>query len=624
MKTRRLSLTQLCLMIIAIITLLETTAFTQSNNQQAIRLFNKGIQEKDARTKLDFYKKALELDPTFVEAKYNMGLTYKKLRDYIQAESYLLSARDAIKANSSRKLADRILYHLALSQKHLGQYAESEQSLLAANKVAGSTAMKSQIIFELGRTYHEMKRYPEALATLREGQKKFKSNSTFFQNLITIIETGRKTDQLELDIQKSIDAGDFALAQTLILQLQEISPYHAGLTEKKALIDSLINSKAKDGFLQEMFSTAEKQSDEGNIKSAISTLETILQNDTNNEAVHAKLEGLKTKYEEQQTKERAQREYDNGLKALQEQNWTRAIIAFEKVVELAPNFEDSEARLREANRKLESQGTETIVRQYYIDGVAAMNRKDLRSALASFEKASNLNPNYRDIKTLIKQLRRASQNNTMTSPSMASNEHFKSLYDQAVISVGEEEWMQAVLTLEKLRMLAPNDHNVLRLLIQAKDRLNMNKKSENTDSADNGFNKMVYVSGAVIALIALPMFGFVAFSATSRARLHYLRGNYIKAARVYERMLAKHPERLKYYGTLANIYLVLGRNDAQALRVFKMLVDLNLAKHIHPQINSILSQKYLSDGQHDNEAITILENELMVEQNNQESTDETA
>jgi len=48
----------------------------QSQNPQALTWFSLGLKEADAMKKVVAYKKAIELDPLFVEAIYNLGLAY--------------------------------------------------------------------------------------------------------------------------------------------------------------------------------------------------------------------------------------------------------------------------------------------------------------------------------------------------------------------------------------------------------------------------------------------------------------------------------------------------------------------------------------------------------------------
>jgi tetratricopeptide (TPR) repeat protein len=137
-------------------------------------------------------------------------------------------------------------------------------------------------------------------------------------------------------------------------------------------------------------------------------------------------------------------------------------------------------------------------------------------------------------------------------------------------------------------------------------------------------NTMLVIAATIFAVVGLPVLGITIFSPNARARIHFLKGNYLKAAQIYERILAKHPEKLKIYTTLANIYLLLGRNDERAFRVFTMLINLNLAPHLHGQINSVMTQKYLNDGSvksvDPDDAIEELERALKSEMDRQNQT----
>ncbi|MCI0692940.1 hypothetical protein L0337_13165 [candidate division KSB1 bacterium] len=107
--------------------------------------------------------------------------------------------------------------------------------------------------------------------------------------------------------------------------------------------------------------------------------------------------------------------------------------------------------------------------------------------------------------------------------------------------------------------------------------------------------------------------GFVIFWPTARARWHFFRCNYTAAAEIYEKLLARHPGRLKLYPTLAEIYLLLPRNDAQALKVFKKVLQFNLDTPNREEIEVIVVQSYLKEDNADAEAVTVLENALRAE-----------
>ncbi|NUM75992.1 hypothetical protein HUU40_16640 [candidate division KSB1 bacterium] len=104
----------------------------------------------------------------------------------------------------------------------------------------------------------------------------------------------------------------------------------------------------------------------------------------------------------------------------------------------------------------------------------------------------------------------------------------------------------------------------------------------------------VYLHAAVA--IVLLSCGCIALLPTVRARWHHLRGNYAAAAEIYERLLARHPERLQLYPALAEIYLLLPRADEHALQVFRKVVRYNLESPNREAIDEILMQKRLAEG----------------------------
>jgi tetratricopeptide (TPR) repeat protein len=107
--------------------------------------------------------------------------------------------------------------------------------------------------------------------------------------------------------------------------------------------------------------------------------------------------------------------------------------------------------------------------------------------------------------------------------------------------------------------------------------------------------------------------GFIIFLPTARARWHRFRRNYRAAAAIYEKLLVRHPGRLKLYSTLAEIYLLLPQNDQRALKVFKKVVQFNLDTPNREEIDAIVVQSYLKNDNADAEAVTVLENALRAE-----------
>lgn len=106
--------------------------------------------------------------------------------------------------------------------------------------------------------------------------------------------------------------------------------------------------------------------------------------------------------------------------------------------------------------------------------------------------------------------------------------------------------------------------------------------------------------GAIAALILLPILSVV-FSPTFRARYCMFRGEPARAALLYETILARRPGKTKLYVELANAYLLLGRQDDQAMRIFKIVLQLQPSVKNSDAIKAIITQKFLHKGKMDDE-----------------------
>jgi tetratricopeptide (TPR) repeat protein len=596
-----------------------SSMFAQTRSISAVNWFNTGIREKDPDKKIEAYKKALEYDEDFVEVIYNLGLVYQQKKEYEPAEIHLQRARDLVRNRGDEKLRSGISYNLALNQKANGKIDQAIVYMAEARDITSNKEMAAKMAFDIGRMYYEQGKIEMALDEFTRGSRKYKDNAAIFENFIKLIEGDIAAEKIVRSLDNAIAAGDVKSAQELLAELEATIPSYKALRAKKALVDSLLNKASHDALAADLYQMAEKHLQEGNLDLAISSYELLLQKAPQYSDVSQKLDATRRQLEDQRLKNTLETEYASGIQALNANKWTRAIIAFEKVIELRPNYLDARSRLIEANRGLESESRGAILAQYYLDAVAAMNREEYGTALALFEKVQKFDPRYKDTRRLIERIEAAYK--PKEEAPRVSDDYFKTMYEQALTHMSGEQWMDAVLVLEKLNMLAPNDPNVTTLLTQAKENLQIASSPDITPEPVDNPNTILVVGATIFALIGLPVIGVTVFSPNARARIHFLRGNYLKAAQIYERILAKHPEKLKIYTTLANIYLLLGRNDERAFRVFTMLINLNLAPHLHGQINSVMTQKYLNDGsvRHTNpdDAIEELERALKSEMDRQ-------
>jgi len=96
---------------------------------------------------------------------------------------------------------------------------------------------------------------------------------------------------------------------------------------------------------------------------------------------------------------------------------------------------------------------------------------------------------------------------------------------------------------------------------------------------------------------------------SSENKIKYLmwRGNYEKARKILEPLLAENPERLSLYRHLAEIYYFENRKDKRALRIFDIILRLKIPFQWRNEIYPLVAKYYISEGRTDSEALEIIE-----------------
>jgi tetratricopeptide (TPR) repeat protein len=597
------------MILVAFVAMVIYPVAVQSQNSQALAWLRTGLTEKDPQKKIAAYQKAIELDSQLVEAKYNLGLTYKKQQDYRLAEQWFFRAYQTKPEKANAELRLQIALELARTYKRAGKLQACDEVLLGAKELTADLSMQAVILFERGRCQFDQGRYEEALATLREGEKLDRAKAQNFKSFMQLVEEAQEFRRLTEAAQKAVARGDLAQAQILVEQLRQKNPA-ANLKALAAAVDSLSEAETTRRVHAAMYEQAQKEAAAGKLETAIVTYESLLQKTGDYQDAETRLAAARQQLEQKQIEAKLEEDYTAGQAAMRVRNWPLAILSFEKVLAANPDFRESKKYLDEAKRELETESTETIVARYYAEGLAAVSRNDLGAALAAFEKVQRLNAGYRDVAGLLAEVDHKLRNQAKTALEAAqfSLAQTEALYQEAVRSMQRQQWMEAVVALEKLQMTQPGYRDAASRLAEA--RANLASAVANGDRSGGAW---LYVGGAVCALVLFPVAGFIAFSPAARARLHLLRGNYPEAAQLYEKILQRRPSRVKLYPVLANIYLLMGRQDEQALRIYKMILQLNIATHKRDEINTIVAQNYLTEGRTDSDAISVLENALKAE-----------
>lgn len=608
-----------CLLLVLPAVLATKPAAAQSPNAQAMTWFRNGLNEQSLEKKIQAYQKAIELDPSFVEALYNLGLAYKQQQDYRRAAQYFLQAYRAKPGQTKTESQVQILYELAMAYKKLGRARDYEETARAIKGLNADAAIRANLALETGRFLGEQGRYDEALVELRAGQQLSAVKSSEFAGLIRQVESDKELQPLYDSARKAKAGGDANQARVLLEQIRVKNPAYKDVAAQLAELEAKLATETKKQAYAALYEQAQKYISEGKLELAIATYESLVQQAGIYKDARTKLQEARQQLEEKQLNERLESEYANGIAALKGRNWARAILAFEKILEDDRSFRDARRRLAEAQNGLDRESTATVVARYYTEGLSAMGQNDFGAALAALEKVRKLSPNYRDTENLLADVENALRATAAPPASLlAPSVNVDSLYQEALAAFEKEDWTQAVVSFEKIQLLQPG-------YLDADDRLTKARQhigaAENTAAAvalqrEAGGNFSIYI--VLAALVVLPLLGFLIFSPELHAQLHLLRGNYTAAAQIYEKTLARQPKKVKLYPALANIYLLLGRSDENAIKVYKTILQLNLNTHNRDEISTIVAQNYLTEGRTDSDAIEVLESALKAEQRRQQ------
>jgi hypothetical protein len=183
-----------------------------------------------------------------------------------------------------------------------------------------------------------------------------------------------------------------------------------------------------------------------------------------------------------------------------------------------------------------------------------------------------------------------------------------SLYRAGMAALENENWTQAVLSFENLQTLQSDYLDVHQQNALAWKKLKASRAAANAGLYGDRNRTILRIGFAGVALLALC--GIVLAWPHARACYRLWRGDDEGAARVYEKILQRHPQRVHFYSPLADIYLLSGRKDARVIKVYKTVLQLNLGKAHRREINAIVTQNYLQTDQMDADAIPVLEEAL--------------
>jgi len=563
---------------------------SQSN---ALYWFNKGRDASSQTKKIEFYKKAIELQPNFIEAHFNLGRAYKNEGKLNEAEQYFKNALICNPTKLTNNLKQPIYYELGLVYEKLERLDEAEESLLGALNLINDSSQKAMVLYRLGQVNVSMKRYQQAISYFEEGKKTNPENKTSFE---TIIALAQAEEQLSKDYEEGLNLVSQNRYEQAISIFERIVNTNPSYKDAQKLLDESIAAwkiKKDDLEITQIYNQGVAHFKSGNWMDAIKAFEKVVQQKSDFEKAQEYLKIAQQNFESSLKTKSLEQYYNEGIAAIEKHDYMSALVALEHVREIDPNYKEVISHIEQVKSKFENRDDNTTKLKYYNEGVLAFENERWDDALNAFTTLQAIDPNFKDVQYMIKNTREKLDD-------LAQSETIDIFYQRGLTNKQNEDWLNAIINFEKVKMINPDYKNVQALLSECnfKFKTKQDNFSETTESAGNKFSNtnQLLIIGIALTAIFLPLWGFLLFSPTARARFYLLQKRYDKARRIYENMINYNPDKVKLYISLANIYINENRKDEIAVRVFEKVIESNLSETLKRQLTPIVNKYYLERG----------------------------
>ncbi|MBD3289584.1 tetratricopeptide repeat protein, partial [candidate division KSB1 bacterium] len=352
----------------------------------------RGIKEADYQEKVKCFEKAIELNPGLVDAHYRLGLAYRDIGELNKAERAFNAALRASPDNVDNSIKLNIIYELGMTYVKLRKHNYAKEALQYALNIAPRGEMRCNILYELSKIYLTLEDFDRAISSLEEGIEANPKNLASFK---TAIDNARRSKQLHTNYKEGLtnfQQGFYSEAVEAFAKVVKIDPNFRDAADK------LYQSQIRLSRLNDKLMATEQRNRSSRDHS---------QPDERKTSTAEKADSGRLSYNEESNNER-----NSGI------------------------------------RKSGSNSDDQYLDQLYEQGMSALRNDRWRTALKNFKKIQEMNPNYRDISSLIMEAR-------LGMESVQELEQVSKFYNQALEEFEKGEWLKAIVEFEKAKMLYP-------------------------------------------------------------------------------------------------------------------------------------------------------------------------
>ncbi|MCI0515200.1 tetratricopeptide repeat protein [candidate division KSB1 bacterium] len=629
MKAKRLKIWwHYCLLIWWLFSLANLTS-VYSQNKAAEKWYLQGQKATQTDEKMTFFQKALALDPSYTEAYYELGVIYSQKAQLDQAMHYLGRALFSRPGNISDELRFKIVLQIGQIQTQLNRHREARESLSGALNLTKDPAQRIKVLTVLIPVllatedyepaiarYHELSRLdPQNLAQYQKGVEKTRQIQELdqeYQKGVQLLKNRRFKNAIETLQQVAARDSNFKDVTTnLRLAQQELAAAQRKEREFAVRSDEFVGAARTSNLEKRMaseitsaggknlpqnmeqttFQTGMENFRKTNWDAAIKSFETVLSINPDNLEAANQLKLAQNALEQKMQNRLVESYYQEGLTFLRRRDWMRAMVAFEKVLNINPRHRQARASLQQAQTGLELAGANSTKQRYYEQGMLAIRNEDWILAETLLKRLTTLDPKYQDVATQLKNVQTRLAQSQQISDLLL-------LYQEGEGYLRNAKWLDAILTFQKVQAQNPNFRDVQLKLHFAQEQhektLNLTQKNA-AKPTSRVSTHLLWMLGTLLGIVLLVSLFFM--SPGLRGRVYLFLGQEDRASKLYERLLDQGTINDKLCLALLHLYLLENRRDRLAVKVYERVMRLNLLAE--PQkaeaVSAIITQQYLND-----------------------------